>query len=180
MPSQEDILRKAVEEIRPLQKAIDANLRELEDEQRRNQEQEKQRKIREERYRILAGELVGEAESMMQSLCDRLIHSGFDIETAYPTEGVYPKCMLEIEPTLDFPKAFWVTLQFPSDPDLNGVIEIVVCTSATKGEAGRPVSNMRFSLDDCERDELRQWIHQSMALAVKQYFEKRAKRDVGG
>ena len=129
MPSQDDILRKLVEEIRPLQQVIDANLRELEDQQRQNQEQQKQRNIREERYRMLAGELVGEAESMMQRLSGRLIHGGFDIETEYPTEGVYPKCVLKIEPSPDFPKAFYATLQFPPNPNLDGTIAIRVTTS---------------------------------------------------
>jgi hypothetical protein len=87
---------------------------------------------------------------------------------------------LKIEPTSDLPKTFWVTLRFPSKPDLSGVIEIAVCTSYTKEEAGNPVSNMNFSLDDCDREELRQWVDQSVALAVKQYFETRAKREVGG
>jgi hypothetical protein len=64
MPSQDDILRNLVEEIRPFQQAIDANLRELEDQQRRNQEHQKQKDIREERYRLLAGQLVGEAETV--------------------------------------------------------------------------------------------------------------------
>ena len=35
MPSQDDILRKLLEDIRPLQQTIDANLRELEDQQGR-------------------------------------------------------------------------------------------------------------------------------------------------
>lgn len=178
MPSQDDILRKLVEEIRPFQQAIDANLRKLEDQQRRNQEREKQRNIREERYRMLAGELVGEAESMMQRTCERLLHGGFDVETEYPTEGVEPNCVLEIEPTPDFPKGFCVTLRFPPNPDLDRTIEIVVAKSSTREEAGSLVSNMQFSLDDCDREELRQWVYQSIALAVKQYFEIRAKREV--
>ena len=177
MPSQDDILRNLVEEIRPFQQAIDANLRELEDQQRRNQEHQKQKDIREERYRLLAGQLVGEAESMMQRLCERLLHGGFDIETEFPTEGVDPKCVLEIDPTPDFPKGFWVTLRFPPNPDLDQAIEIVVRKSNTKGEVGSLVSNTHFSLDDCDREELRQWVDQSIALAVRQYFEMRAKRD---
>ena len=119
---------------------------------------------------------MSEAESMMQRLSERLIHSGFGIETEYPTEGVCPRCVLEIEPTSDFPKAFCVTLQFPSNPDLDRTIEIAVRRSNTKEEAGCLVSNTHFSLNDCDREELRQWVCQNIALAVKQYFEMRAKR----
>jgi hypothetical protein len=60
------------------------------------------------------------------------------------------------------------------------VIEMVVCTSHTREEASCPVPTMRFSLDDCSREELFQWVCQSIAFAVKQYFEMRAKGEVRG
>ncbi len=70
-----------------------------------------------------------------------------------------------------------MTLRFPPNPDLDQAVEIVVRKSNTKGEVGSLVSNMHFPLDDCDREELRQWVDQSVAQAVKQYFEMRAKRE---
>lgn len=123
---------------------------------------------------MLAGELVGEAESMMQRLCERLIVGGSEIETEYPTEGVRPKCVLQIEPTFDFPETFCVALQFPTDPDLDGTIEVQVTESRKANGPAEVVSQTQFSLDGCNRDKLREWVAQGIALAAKRYFEARA------
>jgi hypothetical protein len=174
MQRQNEILRQLAEDIRPLQEQIERNMHEVEQRQRAERETQQRRKLAEHKFRSLAWELVAEADIMVQRLCDGVLRKGVQVDAEYPTEGVDARCVVQIEPTADFPQPFCFALRFPHSPNLEDKIELQVTLSDTADQPGEVVSATHISPDDCDRRALREWVSQGIAAAVRRYFEMRA------